>query len=155
MQEASRSGTSWVAPGSPITLMWTTGAWPTANPTALTSPVARGPSPSRYARVTHLSSVTLCWGLCPLSRLSECSLAESCPTLCDPKDGSPPGSSVRGILQARMPEWAAVSPSVILGCCCCLVFFLGGGGWFWVVGAGGRDASDTFFYKLLTSEVER
>ena len=26
---------------------------------------------------------------------------------------------------------------------------------FWVVGAGGRDASDTFFYKLLTSDVER
>ena len=27
--------------------------------------------------------------------------------------------------------------------------------WFWVVGAGGRDASNTFFYKLLTSDVER
>ena len=34
--------------------------------------------------------------------------AQSCPTLCDPTDYSPPGSSVRGILQARILEWAAV-----------------------------------------------
>ena len=34
---------------------------------------------------------------------------QSCPTLCDPMDGSPPGSSVSGILQARMREWAAIS----------------------------------------------
>ena len=32
-----------------------------------------------------------------------------CPTLCDPIDGSPPGSSVPGILQARTLEWAAIS----------------------------------------------
>ena len=30
---------------------------------------------------------------------------QSCPTLCDPKDGSPPGSAVPGILQARTLEW--------------------------------------------------
>ena len=34
---------------------------------------------------------------------------QSCPTLCDPIDGSPPGSSVPGILQARTLEWAAIS----------------------------------------------
>ena len=34
---------------------------------------------------------------------------QSCPTLCDPIDGSPPGSSVHGILQARVLEWVAVS----------------------------------------------
>ena len=34
---------------------------------------------------------------------------QSCPTLCDPIDGSPPGSPVPGILQARTPEWVAVS----------------------------------------------
>ena len=34
---------------------------------------------------------------------------QSCPTLCDPIDGSPPGSSVPGILQARTPEWVAIS----------------------------------------------
>ena len=36
---------------------------------------------------------------------------QSCPTLCDPKDGSPPGSSVPGILQARTLEWVAISLS--------------------------------------------
>ena len=33
---------------------------------------------------------------------------QSCPTLCDPIDGSPPGSSVPGILQARILEWVAI-----------------------------------------------
>ena len=34
---------------------------------------------------------------------------QSCPTLCDPTDGSPPGSSIPGILQARTLEWVAIS----------------------------------------------
>ena len=33
----------------------------------------------------------------------------SCPTLCDPIDGSPPGSPIPGILQARTLEWVAIS----------------------------------------------
>ena len=33
---------------------------------------------------------------------------QSCPTLCDPIDGSPPGSPVPGILQARTLEWVAI-----------------------------------------------
>ena len=36
-------------------------------------------------------------------------LLKSCPTLCDPIDGSPPGSPVPGILQARTLEWVAIS----------------------------------------------
>ena len=36
---------------------------------------------------------------------------QSCPTLCDPIDGSPPGSPVPGILQARTLEWVAISSS--------------------------------------------
>ena len=36
-------------------------------------------------------------------------LFESCPTLCDLTDGSPLGSSVPGILQARILEWVAIS----------------------------------------------
>ena len=36
---------------------------------------------------------------------------QSCSTLCDPIDGSPPGSSVHGILQARILEWVAISSS--------------------------------------------
>ena len=34
---------------------------------------------------------------------------QSCPTLCDPTDGNPPGSAVPGILQARVLEWVAIS----------------------------------------------
>ena len=34
---------------------------------------------------------------------------QACPTLCDPRDGSPPGSLVPGILQARTLEWVAIA----------------------------------------------
>ena len=36
---------------------------------------------------------------------------QSCPTLCNPTDGSPPGSPVPGILQARTLEWVAILDS--------------------------------------------
>ena len=36
---------------------------------------------------------------------------QSCLTLCDPIDGSPPGSSIHGIFQARMLEWVAIDVS--------------------------------------------
>ena len=36
-------------------------------------------------------------------------LLQSCPTLCDPIDGSLPGSAIPGILQARTVEWVAIS----------------------------------------------
>ena len=39
----------------------------------------------------------------------ESEVAQSCPALCDPVDCSPPGSSIHGILQARILEWAAIS----------------------------------------------
>ena len=41
-------------------------------------------------------------------------LLQSCPTLYDPIDGSPPGSPVPGILQARTLEWVAISFSNFL-----------------------------------------
>ena len=37
-----------------------------------------------------------------------------CPTLCDPMDCSPPGSSIRGIFQARVLEWGAIAFSIFL-----------------------------------------
>ena len=40
---------------------------------------------------------------------SESEVAQSCLTLCDPIDDSPPGSPVPGILQARTMEWVAIS----------------------------------------------
>ena len=36
-------------------------------------------------------------------------LLQSCPVLCDPIDGTPPGSPIPGILQARILEWVAIS----------------------------------------------
>ena len=44
-----------------------------------------------------------------LSATAAAKLRQSCPTLCDPIDGSPPGSPVPGILQARTLEWVAIS----------------------------------------------
>ena len=38
---------------------------------------------------------------------------QSCPTLCDPMDHSLPGSSIHGILQARVLEWGAIAFSAI------------------------------------------
>ena len=39
-------------------------------------------------------------------------LLQSCPTLCDPIDGSPSGSPIPGILQARTLEWVAIAFSI-------------------------------------------
>ena len=49
--------------------------------------------------------LTLFWGLAAAAAKS----LQSCPTLCDPIDGSLPGSPVPGILQARTLEWVAIS----------------------------------------------
>ena len=43
---------------------------------------------------------------------SESEVAQSCPTLCNPMDCSPPGSSVHGIFQARVLEWGAIALSI-------------------------------------------
>ena len=45
---------------------------------------------------------------------SEREVTQSCPTLCDPMDCSPPGSSVHGIFQARVLEWGAIAFSYLL-----------------------------------------
>ena len=49
---------------------------------------------------------------CYLSYYATAKLLQSCLTLCDPIDGSPPGSPVPGILQARTLEWGAIAFSV-------------------------------------------
>ena len=47
-------------------------------------------------------------GARPCLTLHRSGCAQPCPTLCDPMDCSPPGSSIRGILQARILEWVAI-----------------------------------------------
>ena len=49
--------------------------------------------------------------VCVCARTRMCVRAQSCPTLCNPMDCSPPGSSVHGIFQARILEWVAISYS--------------------------------------------
>ena len=52
--------------------------------------------------------------LCIAAAAAAAKSLQSCPTLCDPRDGSPLGSSVPGILLARILEWVAISFSNIL-----------------------------------------
>ena len=47
----------------------------------------------------------------PIAAAAAAKSLQSCPTLCDPIDGSPPGPTVPGILQARTLEWVAISSS--------------------------------------------
>ena len=56
--------------------------------------------PLQFRRVSFTSHV---------SSMCEYSVTQSCPTLCDPMDCSPLGSSVHGISQARILEWVAIS----------------------------------------------
>ena len=78
------------------------------------------PAPPRAPCTAHMwSSACLSaprgWGLgsvCSSGLVPAAAAAkslQSCPTLCDPIDGSPPGSPVPGLLQARTLEWAAIS----------------------------------------------
>ena len=70
-------------------------------------------SPGKKANCTTKQKGEPMWGKSqPLSNyMYACFflVAKSYPTLCDPMDCSPPGSSVHGILQARILEWVAIS----------------------------------------------
>ena len=83
-----------------------------SNHLILCSPLLLLPSIFPSTRVLSNESV-LCirW---PILRYAAAKSLQSCPTLCDPVDGSPPGSPVPGILQARTLERVAISFSI--GC---------------------------------------
>ena len=63
--------------------------------------------------VLHRGGVHHLWsGVCHIQWYAAAAAAkslQSCPTLCDPRDSSPPGSPIPGILQARTLEWVAIS----------------------------------------------
>ena len=73
----------------------------------------------KQAPVNLYISLGACVGLNPVNELDasqgmhilnmDAKSLQSCPTLCDPIDGSPPGSPVPGILQARTLKWVAIS----------------------------------------------
>ena len=57
----------------------------------------------------HLHPVSQCQLVRQMPIAAAAKSRQSCITLCDPIDDSPPGSSVPGILQARILEWVAIS----------------------------------------------
>ena len=63
-----------------------------------------------FIQITLLFIFLLCSFL-DIEMQSTAKSLQSCPTLCDPTDGSPPGSPVPGILHARTLEWVAISLS--------------------------------------------
>ena len=63
-------------------------------------------SSQKHGENVNQSGLKSIWNLC---RKDGCLVAQSCLTLCDLVDCSPPGSSVHGILQARILEWVATS----------------------------------------------
>ena len=76
-------------------------------------PFSRGSSqPRDQTQVSHIAGrFFTSWGSREAQKdaAAAAKLLQSCLTLCDPRDGSPPGSPVPGILQARTLEWVAIS----------------------------------------------
>ena len=63
-----------------------------------------------FTKSLNLIAIFMVWGQNRVEiKYSTCLVAQSCPTICDPRDCSPPGSSVHGSLQARILEWIAIS----------------------------------------------
>ena len=102
---------------------WLRGAGGTSPPAALVKPPAKRfsfllpflyshpPAPSSASHI-HYRKKTLCFLIVVKhTRAVLCLVAQSCPTHCDPMDCSPPGSSVHGILQARILERIAMPSS--------------------------------------------
>ena len=58
-----------------------------------------------------LVPITCPWVTCDNAAAAAAKSLQSCPTLCDPIDGSPPGSPIPGILQAKTLERVAISVS--------------------------------------------
>ena len=60
----------------------------------------------------NIYTLYMCVCVCVCIYICGCLVAQSCLTLCDPLDYSPPGSSVQRIFQARILEWVAISSSM-------------------------------------------
>ena len=66
-------------------------------------------APHERSSPTRNRTLVLCLQVGFSSPAAAAKLLQSCLTLCDPIDGSPPGSPVPGILQARTLEWVAIA----------------------------------------------
>ena len=68
-----------------------------------------GQKVKKIRRRSNRTEKKISWMKWPCGDVAAAKSLQSCPTLCDPIDGSPPGSSISGILQARTLEWVAIS----------------------------------------------
>ena len=97
-----------IKPTPPASLLWmySCSSWERGDGSrTFRSPCALGwPKKSQWI---HMWCEKQVWQLNQEESKSE--VAQLCPTLCEPMDCSPPGSSVRGIFQARVLEWVAIS----------------------------------------------
>ena len=64
-------------------------------------------SPQLHIGKSSIAFIKVFISICNISWAAKS--LQSCPTLCDPIDGSPPGSPVPGIFQARVLEWGAIA----------------------------------------------
>ena len=62
-----------------------------------------------FSEIMFLPFKTLNEGFFKFHAAATAKSLQSCPTLCDPIEGRPPGSAIPGILQARTLEWVAIS----------------------------------------------
>ena len=69
----------------------------------------QAPLPMGFSRLEYWSRVPLLSPVLVSAAAAAAKLLQLCLTLCDPIDGSPPGSPVPGILLARTLEWVAIS----------------------------------------------
>ena len=85
---------------------------PRPPPEDLNDPGIEPPSPASPALAGRFFTTSTIWKASAKSHAAAATAAkslQSCPTLCDPIDSSPPGSSIPGILQAKTLEWVAIS----------------------------------------------
>ena len=89
------------------------GTWNTSNPSAFGGSISSTFTVVTWDKVQVEGSQAMPSGDQVVTAATAAKSLQSCPTLCDPIDGSPPGSPVPGILQTRTLEWVAVSFSNI------------------------------------------
>ena len=83
--------------------------WHLASVCVLDLFICVSPNCFRMPVVIFLQALALALICFLIAAAAAAKLLQSCPTLCNPRDGSPPGSPLPGILQARTLEWVAIS----------------------------------------------